>query len=375
MIQNSPIHNIDLFITERCNLNCSYCFHPKNDVVLTEEEGKKILDRLKELYPERMSITFFGGEPLLFPELVLKLAIYARTLWEKSEFNVSTNGTYFDEEMFKKFKELSFKFQVSIDGIEEVNNITRGGDFKLICSNAKKILSMFPDSSVRMTVTPENIKQLMLGIEFLHRQIGFIKIMYHIAIEVKWTPDAMQIYGNQIEQLYKYNKICIRGDAPLEVMSIEKTFHLINGTAGYDKNFCGAGKTYVGILSNGDVYPCHRAASSRTFKLGNIFEEIPIIRGRFATLSKDSIASCRNCPSAGTCHACVITNHKVNGDLTSVCSSLCSSCYIEYDIAKMHYQEIVSEKANQKIRHLQRSVDELTDIIGKVFYLVKGESK
>lgn len=374
MIVNAPIHSIDLFITERCNLDCSYCFHSKNDVVLSEEEGKKILDRLKELYPERMSICFFGGEPLLFPELVLKLALYARTLWEKSEFNVSTNGTFFEQEIFTKFKELGFKFQISIDGVEEVNKVSRGGDFKLICSNAKKILEMFPDTSVRMTVTPENVKYLMSGIEFLHQNIGFIKIMYHIAIEAKWESDMMQVYGNQIEELYKYNRSCIRGNVPLEMMSIERTFHLLNGTSEYDKNFCGAGKTYVALLSNGDIYPCHRAASSRIFKLGNIFDEIPLIRGRFASISKATIPTCQQCPSAGTCHACIITNYKVNGDLTNVCSSLCSTCFIESDIAKRHYQEIVLEKANQKINYLKRSVDDLTDLLAKVFYLVKGKT-
>lgn len=374
MIVNAPIHNIDLFITERCNLNCSYCFHEKNDVVLSEEEGKKILTRLKELYPDEMSITFFGGEPLLFPDTVLKLAQYARELWVKSNFHVSTNGTYFDKEMFEKFRELGFRFQISLDGVEEVNKISRGGDFNLICSNAKEILSMFPDTSVRMTVTPENVGYLMLNVEFLHRGVGFVKIMHEITIEGKWDADKMQIYGNQIEELYKYNRSCIRGGVPLEVASIEKAFHFINGSSKYDKDFCGAGKTYVAVLNNGDIYPCHRAASSRIFKLGNVFEEIPLIRGRFASISKDTVQACQKCPSIGTCHACVITNYKVNGSLSEVCGSLCSSCFIERDVAERHYQEIVLEKANQKIRYLQRSVEDLTDLLAKVFYLVKGKT-
>lgn len=374
MIANAPIQNIDLFITERCNLNCSYCFHPKNDIVLSVEEGKKILDRLKELYPEEMSMTFFGGEPLLFPETVLQLTQYSKTLWETPRFHISTNGTYFDEDMFKKYKELDFKFQISLDGIEEVNKVSRGGDFSLICSNAKKIIEMFPDStSVRMTVTPENVSFMMKNIEFLHRSIGFIKIMHHIAIEATWEPEVLQIYGNQIEQLYKYNRSCMRGNVPFEVPSIEKTFQVLHCTSEYDKDFCGAGKTYVAILSNGDIYPCHRAASSRIFKLGNIFEEIPLIRGCFASISKETVPICGQCPTAGTCHACVITNYKVNGNLDSVCKSLCSTNFIETDIAKKHYQEIVMEKANQKINYLKKSVDDLTDLLTQVFYLVKGK--
>ena len=39
--EDRPIEAVDIFITERCNLNCSYCFHPKTDSDLTEETGKK----------------------------------------------------------------------------------------------------------------------------------------------------------------------------------------------------------------------------------------------------------------------------------------------------------------------------------------------
>ena len=64
----NEIRSIDLFITERCNMDCEYCFHPKSDSVMSLEEGKKILDRMKEISPDGLQITFFGGEPLLFPQ-------------------------------------------------------------------------------------------------------------------------------------------------------------------------------------------------------------------------------------------------------------------------------------------------------------------
>ena len=76
----NEIRSVDLFITEKCNMKCDYCFHPKTGAVLSVEQGKKVLDRLKQLSPESMQITFFGGEPLLYPQTVLELAEYARTL-------------------------------------------------------------------------------------------------------------------------------------------------------------------------------------------------------------------------------------------------------------------------------------------------------
>jgi len=55
------IKSIDLFITEQCNMKCDYCFHPKGEAVLSVEQGKKILARMKEISPAGLQITFFGG--------------------------------------------------------------------------------------------------------------------------------------------------------------------------------------------------------------------------------------------------------------------------------------------------------------------------
>jgi len=133
------IKSIDLFVTEQCNMNCDYCFHPKTEAVLTVDQGKKILDRMKELSPAALQITFFGGEPLLYPHAVIELAQYARELWppdkegrHTSTLSISTNGMFFDESVFKKFAELGMAVQVSCDGDEITHTEYRHGDYKRI---------------------------------------------------------------------------------------------------------------------------------------------------------------------------------------------------------------------------------------------------
>ena len=142
-IKSNEINSVDLMITNQCNMDCSYCFHPKSDETMTTVDGIKILDKLKEISPDAMNLTFFGGEPLLYPVVVYDIACYAKQLWkEKAGFFMSTNGTYFDKEMFEKYKKLGFEMQVSIDGDELTTNEHRG-NFKLITDNIKKMMEVF----------------------------------------------------------------------------------------------------------------------------------------------------------------------------------------------------------------------------------------
>jgi uncharacterized protein len=70
-----------LKITERCNLNCSYCYYfngldqsyKDKPAVMSKNTLAKVIDFLlqgiKELEVDSLSIILHGGEPLLIPKL------------------------------------------------------------------------------------------------------------------------------------------------------------------------------------------------------------------------------------------------------------------------------------------------------------------
>jgi uncharacterized protein len=354
-LKENEIKSIDLFITEQCNMDCSYCFHAKRDEVLSLEQGRKILERMKQISPEALQITFFGGEPLLYPQTVLELAKYARQLWpdkdrvHTSTFSVSTNGTYFDEEMFKQYKELGFSMQVSCDGDEITTAEYRKGDWKLVTENIKKMLVIFPDLSVRLTYTPKTAGRLSINVQFLHQELGVKRITHHAVMEDDWTPEAVEKYVYQLNQLYHYRRYCLRQSIPLEIAFIDKPLKTINDEVPPDSNYCEAGKSYLAVLASGDVYPCHRAASVRVFKLGNIFEERPFIRGMFLSINKEYTGCWKNCFAAVTCHSCVITHYKVNGELTQPVAKYCQLCKAEYNQALKFLPVELSDRRERMI--------------------------
>lgn len=365
--ESKKLTSIDLFVTEKCNLDCSYCYHKKSDDVLSVEQGKNILNRLKVISPETMGINFFGGEPLLYPETVLELALYAKSLWEKTEFHISTNGTYFDEEMFEKFNELNMHVQVSFDGDEETQNKDRG-QFELVRDNIVKMLKIYPELSVRMTFTPETVGFLTRNVQFIHR-LGVKKIMHHATMEKDWTTEHVQEYNYQLMNLYHYRRWCQRAKIAFQFLFIDKTLKILNDEVPSEVEYCMAGKSYMAILPNGDVYPCHRAASGRLFKLGNVFnEKRPFVRGVFSYLDKDATGCLRFCEAARTCHSCVIAHFLVNKDLTKplMKNKYCEICKVEYTMARAYLSTELIDKQERLLTSLSLVVADIADKLNEL---------
>ena len=366
MIKPNEIRSVDLMITEECNMNCSYCFHKQSPLKLDLPNSKKILDKLKEMSPDNMKLNFFGGEPLLYPQLILEIMDYAKKLWGENNvgFHVVTNGTYFDEKVFTKFRDNKMKIQFSIDGDEKTQMEHRGGNFKLVTENIKKTVAMFPQDwlNVRMTITPKTVGRLSINVPFIREELGITQIMHHATMEDTWDDEILKIYEHQLKQLYHYRRFLKKKSYPIFINFIDKPLLTLNDEATTTIDFCQAGKTYLAILPNGEVYPCHRAASNRLFKLGSLFNDKPIIRGLFLEINKTR-AGCDKCPAVKTCHSCPITHYLVNGDLMKPLkdNGYCKICFIENEQARKYLSTELADRYERKIDKVGKVVADMAE--------------
>jgi len=371
---NTKISEVDLFITEECNLNCKYCYAPKSDNKLTLEQGKKIIDKVKELCPDRLQLSFWGGEPMMYPELVADLAEYAKSLYaEKGQFEtlLITNGTFYDNEIFKRLKRVGMRIQVSIDGMPEVNDEVRGQS-DLVISNMKKILVNFPDMGVRMTFLPTNVHKLAQNIMFI-RSLGVKKVMHQADIAAEWEDSRVEVYAQQLESLYK---AWLENPKKIGVMFLDKNHGIFCGSQ-QDESYCGAGKSLIAILPNGDIYPCHRAASNRVFQLGNILEGT-LVRGNLLTVSKNN-ENCGSCRAIRYCHTCLITHQMINGSMTDPIKQYCKLQFVEASLAEK-YGVIRKQMKKDKIIDSMANVvadmaEQLIEIEKKLDILLKKDQQ
>jgi len=152
---------LNLIITEECNLRCKYCsFSGEYDNMRIHSSNKmsfitarkavdlylkhfiKIKRRNLFLKP---SVTFFGGEPLLEFELIKNIVEYMKKIYPTEIlFSFTTNGTILNKEIINFLIENKFHVVFSLNGDKNEHDRLRvrkngNGTFDKIYDNFKKI--------------------------------------------------------------------------------------------------------------------------------------------------------------------------------------------------------------------------------------------
>lgn len=97
--------NIMFWVTERCNLNCDYCYVNKKPKTMSLETAGKAFDYFKKKFENiqfqkgEIHIGFHGGEPLLnFPVIHFLTEAFKKEYGDKIRyFSLTTNGTIYDK--------------------------------------------------------------------------------------------------------------------------------------------------------------------------------------------------------------------------------------------------------------------------------------
>lgn len=128
---NNEILNIVFAPTMNCNLRCKYCFEKNSEKTrMSQETLNGVLNFLKNFifkktFIKKVTLNWFGGEPLLELNSILFLGKELKDFCEKNsiEFNSSiiTNGILFDRKTAIQLKENCNlkKCQITLDGTEK----------------------------------------------------------------------------------------------------------------------------------------------------------------------------------------------------------------------------------------------------------------
>lgn len=133
-IRYSSVRVITFEVTQKCNLDCEYCVygdmysHDGNDhkKELTFEKAKSVIDFFYNQLSsssnisnkKKVTIGFYGGEPLLKGKLIKKIVDYVSTLSNPYfffEYTMTTNGVLLDRYIDFLAKH-NFRLLVSLDG-------------------------------------------------------------------------------------------------------------------------------------------------------------------------------------------------------------------------------------------------------------------
>jgi radical SAM protein with 4Fe4S-binding SPASM domain len=249
-----------LHLTNRCNLQCTYCFRessPKIPIHHTSEHFCEMLEYIKPFTSKAMTVTFTGGEPTLFPEFE-EVVRTSTQLGYKNE--LLTNGTRITAKLADFIVQHFHHTKISLDGPNEaIHSLTRGnGNFQLALRGIRELADKGANLTVQVTVSKSNLESCQE-----------IKTLLE-GVEIKFTPLMPMGRGDTLDKEFIDNEAFLGLSRGLERVTEGKLKTSLR--PGVRMRRCHAGISNISVADTGDVYPCHLFHYER-FKFGNIFTD------------------------------------------------------------------------------------------------------
>lgn len=346
--------DLELSITEQCNLRCEYCYyreiHAGRCSVMSDEVAEAsirlALERSIELKHSFLSVTFFGGEPLLRMDFIKRMVKFTKSLVKSQKerlqkgfwirFVVNTNGTLLNEEILSYFQKEKFSFSISLDGPAKKQNISRltvdgKGSFNAIAPYIPTLVEM--DASVVTVVTQKHVKGLADSIKWIFKQ-GFKSVSTALDFNGKWTGEDFDNLIVEYEKLARfwYKAKLEKRDFYLSTIQDKVNLLLLKQR---HKNFtCFISEDSIAVSANGNVFPCTRFLSSQKkapYIMGNVLDEnsgiylrrVPKAVRHFMENDKKE---CEGCAIRYRClaHECGCTSYYTTGSLEGISPEVCT---------------------------------------------------
>lgn len=350
---NNSLEQIILEVTGRCNLRCKYCIYNEtyeenrnfNCEDMSEEIALKAIDYLADCGGTDVTLAFYGGEPLIKYDLIVKCIDYAKKKIcdKKLNFAFTTNGVLMDEEKAKYFASLeNVNILVSLDGPKNHHDKCRvdiegKGSFERALKGLHNLVEAFGKKAgkhiaINGVMTPpynlekvEEIYNFFYNLEWLPNTIN-IQFETVRSGSYKTTELDYNLQKNQndsginpmwlwAKKRYENNTVPAIDDkkAGLFMSDIRKQLYHIHSRYIYDialENYpfnacCIPAARRLYVNTKGDLYLCERIENSP--KIGNIFQGIDIntIKKEYVkNFSDKSIADCQKCWALRLCRVC-----------------------------------------------------------------------
>jgi radical SAM protein with 4Fe4S-binding SPASM domain len=259
-------------MTTACNLRCIHCHasggKPAADELKTDE-AKRLLDQLAQV-PEFRMMAFTGGEPLVRKDL-FELLAYSQALGFTN--TMATNATLIDDDVARRLRRFGLAIAaVSLDGFTaEQHDMVRGisGSFEAALEGMRALRRAGIVLHVNITAMEYNVEQLAELMSLVDTLGTGILLMYQLVPVGRGrsiSKAALDLGAN--ERLIRFMADAQRSTrAIMEPVAGPQYWPFLLQRAGISNgpllrlaetvfHGCSAGRGFVYIKPNGDVWPC-----------------------------------------------------------------------------------------------------------------------
>ena len=305
----STVLSLTIAPTMACNMRCPYCYENKNGKKMSKETQEKLIQFVKAHFSnntdiKRLSITWYGGEPLLQMDTIHYLSKSFMQICKdnKCEYKarIVTNGVLLDKETAKVLHEECNvnHAQITIDGMPEFHNKRRilvdgTGSFDLIIKNIEECRSIL-NISIRMNIDKTNEDQIDQFMQFAIKKMKWEKNpKIYIAPVDYYTEScahaASTCFG-RVEFAEIQNKFLLKNYAIDRTRTIGEFFPHRSAI------HCGAERqnNYV-IDPEGYFYNCWMQIGDKDHCSGHIDNPFLITNNHYKWLSCETPQKCKEC--------------------------------------------------------------------------------
>ena len=321
------ITNMYLITSDGCNFRCRYCailknypksYRPSN---MSWEIAKKAIDffiqNTAHIKGEKKELVFYGGEPLLNPNVVVKAIKRSREIERKGllggplEIVVITNGALITPELAQHFAENSVKVIVSIDGPKEIHDEmridTKGrGTYEEVVKGYWNCKRAGCGVGISLTVATHNVERLEEIIDFFIRELrpvncGISSLHQLLSKDAEYesiSPSVSHVSKRLIEVYEKARK---QGLYMEHIARIVRPF-VEKRRRSRDCPACGG---LILVAPDGEIGLCANLLGTRQFFTGNISQKPDLTKdatfNEWNKRSQFNIETCYKCPAISLC--------------------------------------------------------------------------
>lgn len=202
--------NIQLMLTRRCHLRCSYCPIRKGNEDMPQAVLDRSVDLLLSSNSDSLRLDFTGGEPLLRFDLVKRAMERAKRLsgrrHKKISFYIVTNAIALIQEMVSYLGANDVQFELSLDGDKSTHN-----RFKIVHSGGldpykktTEALNLILKSKIKyvaiMVVTPSTLGAMRQNFEHL-LSLGISTVDINYALGAIWDNKSIARFFKELGML------------------------------------------------------------------------------------------------------------------------------------------------------------------------------
>ncbi len=316
--------SLTILPTLACNFSCVYCYQAKRAESMSPEVEDALIEYVGRGIEGRKSlfITWFGGEPLLRPDLIERLSRRFIGMCERHGASygahIVTNGYLMDGAAAKRLAGLRItEAQVTLDGPAAVHDRRRPladgrGTFRKILSNLKAAAPVL-EIQVRMNVDDDNRSSIPGLLDRLVKEGLQDRLGFYLGQTYPYTPVCQDVAGS-----------CLRDDefSLLELETAldmsERGFGSYRSPRSRDRYCMADGASAFAVTPSGGLTKCWNDVASPADEVGHLLKGPTRAMARTAAKweKRDPFAlECRSCLALPICMGGCPHNYHRSGKL------------------------------------------------------------